>query len=306
MNESIIQINKLVKSFNKKQVINGLSFVIEENTITGLIGRNGSGKTTLMKLLAGQLNKSNGEVALWGENPIDNLKVLNNVVYTYHNMSYGKKLSLKTILQNYLALFHNFDYEFAFKLMKYFELNGNMKYESLSQGMGSIFNFVCALACRCPITMLDEPVLGMDVTVRKAAYEILLKEYTEYPRTFIISSHLLNELEGVLSDILLIENGSLVLHNSIDEIRQSAYRVDGETSLLNDFCSDKKVIAKQFSPMQSYMIIQEPLNEIVKQSALSRGLEISTVRPEDLCIYLTKQDKEEELQCLWTKSNSKI
>ena len=75
--------------------------------------------------------------------------------------------------------------------------------------------------------MLDEPVLGMDVTVRKSAYEILLRDFAEHPRTFIISSHLLSEIEGLLSDILLIEKGKLVLHSPIDDVRQSAYRVDG-------------------------------------------------------------------------------
>jgi ABC-2 type transport system ATP-binding protein len=256
-----------------------------------------------MKILSGRLEKTNGEVSLWDENPMNNLNVLNKMVYNYHNVSYGKNLTLKTILQNYSDMFSSFDHEFALKLLHYFELSTKMKYTSLSQGMGSIFNFICALSCRCPITMLDEPVLGMDVTVRKSAYEILLKDYAEYPRTFIISSHLLNELEGILSDILLIDNGALILHDSIDEIRQSAYRIDGDTSVLMEFSNGRNVIAKQNTPLQSYMIIKEPLNGTVKQKANARGISVSSVRPEDLCVYLTKQDKEDELSCLWTKSN---
>ena len=303
MNTMMIQVNQLNKLYDKKQAINNLSFEIEEKTITGLIGRNGAGKTTLMRILAGQLEKTNGNVTICGGYPLDNLTVLSQTVYMYHNMGYGRHLTLNTILLNYKELFHSFDYEFAINMMRYFDLDKKMKFTALSQGMGSNFNFICALACRCAITILDEPVLGMDVTVRKAAYEILLKDYTEYPRTFLISSHLLNELEGILSDILLIDSGNLIFHDSIDIIRQSAYRLDGEVSVLNDFCNNKKVISRHFSPMQNFLIIHEPLNEEVRKNAYARGLEIFAVSPEDLCIYLTKQDKEAELQCLWTKTN---
>jgi len=298
MNEVIKTIN-LHKSFGKKHALSGLSATIPEHSITGIIGRNGSGKTTLMKIWAGLLDKTSGQVQVFGEDPMDNLPVLNQLVYTYHNMLYDKNLRLDTILYGYQSMFPNFDGIFAHKLMNYFELSGKMKYKNLSQGMGSVFNFLCALAARAPITMLDEPVLGMDVTVRKAAYEILLRDYSEHPRTFIISSHLLSELEGVLSDILLIEAGELVLHRSIDDIRQSAYRIDGDRAALSAFTSGKTIIAEKSSVLQSFAVIYEPLTQDVKTSVALLGLTLSPVRPEDLCVYLTKQDKEDELACLW-------
>ena len=172
----VVRTTNLNKHYGKNHALSDLSVTISENSITGLIGRNGSGKTTLMKILAGLLDKTSGEARVFGEQPMDNLSVLNKMVYTYHDMAYDPKLSLKTILTAYKTMFAGFDSEFADKLMKYFELNGKMKYKSLSQGMGSIFNFLCALSCRTTLTMLDEPVLGMDVTVRKSAYEILLRD----------------------------------------------------------------------------------------------------------------------------------
>jgi ABC-2 type transport system ATP-binding protein len=147
--------------------------------------------------------------------------------------------------------------------------------------------------------MLDEPVLGMDVTVRKSAYEILLRDFTEHPRTFIISSHLLSEIEGTLSDILLIEQGRTVLNCPMDDVRQSAYRVDGNPQAMDGFVSGKKVIARKTSEIGSFAVIYEQYTEAAAESVKRQGLTVSSVKAEDLCVYLTQQNKEGEFECLW-------
>ena len=296
---NIVTTVNLDKHFGKTHALDNMSITIAENSITGLIGRNGSGKTTLLKILAGILDKTGGEVKVFGEEPMDNLAVLSKLVYTYHNVQYDPGMRLKVILYSYEKMFPNFDLEFANKLMNYFELNGKMKYKNLSQGMGSIFNFLCALSCRAPLTMLDEPVLGMDVTVRKAAYEILLREFTENPRTFIVSSHLLSEIEGTLSDLLLIEEGCVVLNKPIDDVRNSAYRIDGSSSAVEQYIKGKNIITKRASELSCFAIVYEPPVEAIMEAAKAQGLAVSPVRAEELCIFLTQQNKEEELECLW-------
>jgi len=227
------------------------------------------------------------------------LAVLNRLVYTYHNVAYNPAWRLKTILFAYKTMYPTFDDVFANKLMHYFELNGKMKYKGLSQGMASIFNFLCALACRAPLTMLDEPVLGMDVTVRAAAYEILLREYTEHPRTIIVSSHLLAEIEGLLSDILLIEQGNVIINQPIEDMQQSAYRVDGTPASIDAFTSGKNIIHIKTTEISSLAIVYAPCTDEIRQQAQHHGLTLSAVRPQELCVYLTQQNKEDELACLW-------
>jgi ABC-2 type transport system ATP-binding protein len=95
MNEIVKTIN-LRKAYGKKHALSDMSVSISENSITGLIGRNGSGKTTLMRILAGKLDKTGGEALVFGEPPMDNLSVLNRLVYTYHNVQYDPNLNLKT------------------------------------------------------------------------------------------------------------------------------------------------------------------------------------------------------------------
>ena len=299
MDNSIVVTTDLRKQFGNNEALAGISTKIEKHSITGLVGRNGSGKTTLLKIIAGRLDNTGGKAEVFGEKPMDNISVLNKLIYTCHNVGYDKGLRLNTILFAYKTMFTNFDSTFADKLMKYFELSGNMKYKSLSQGMCSIFNLICALSCRAELTLFDEPVLGMDVTVRKTVYEILLRDYAEHPRTFIVSSHLLSEIEGLLSDILLIEQGEVVLHSPIDEVQKSAYRVDGSYEAVLSFAKDKKTITITKNEMSCFAVIHEPINEEVTKSARLQGLTVSNVRAEDLCVYLTRQNKEDELACLW-------
>ncbi len=299
MENSIITLENLTKDYANLKALDNLTLNIEKGSILGLIGRNGSGKSTLMKILAGKLDNTGGEVKIFGENPMDNLKVLNKTIYSYHNYVYSGSMNLQTIMDCYSIMFDKFDKQFAIGLLKYFELKGKMKYKSLSQGMSAIFNFSMALASRCELTMFDEPTLGMDVTVRKSAYDVLLREFAQNPRTFIISSHLINELEPVLSNVLLLEKGKKIVYDDVDTLRNSAFRVDGDNSCILDFIKGKKAIEVVNSPLQSFAIVEEKVTEQILNETKAKNLQVSNVNLEDLFVYLTKDNKEGELECLW-------
>jgi len=295
-----IEAKSLNKSFGKKQVLSGLDFSLGTSSITGLLGRNGAGKTTLMKMCAGHIAKGpNGTLKVLGANPFNNLTVLSKLIYSCHDLSYSGGLKLKTILSDYNALFPTFELSFAEGLLSYFDLDTDARYVGLSQGDKSTFNFICALAARTPLTMLDEPTLGMDITVRKAAYEILMREYSEHPRTFIIASHLISEVENVLDDVLILDDGKIALHASIENMRQSAYQIQGDKTAIEAFVTGKKVIHKDFAETLSTVVIYEPATEATAQEAHSAHLRLSAVRPEDLYVYLTHERKGGDLECLW-------
>ena len=303
MSERIYTVNtdRLTKKYRDKQALDALTVSIADGGITGLIGRNGSGKTTFLKICAGLLDKTSGKAEIMGRDPMDDFETLSNLVYTYHDMKYEKSLRLKEIIGNYGMMFRDFDSVFAENLLRYFDLEPKLKYAQLSQGMASIFNFICGLACRSKLTIFDEPVLGMDITVRKSAYEVLLRDYSEYPRTIVISSHLLSEIEGVLTDILLIDEGRLVLHENIDDLRQISYMAEGGKERIDAFCEGRNVVFRKDMETGSSAVIYEKFDENASAAANAGGVRLSAVRPEDLCIYLTRENKEGELECLWKK-----
>lgn len=300
---NIISTKNLSKTYEDNVALKNVTLNINSNELIGLIGTNGSGKTTLMKLIAGLLDKTHGSLEVFGEEPMDNLKVLEKIVYTYHDLTLPPDQPLKSLLNSYEAMYPNFDRIFAEKLMNLFHLKPKAKYKSLSQGMMSLFNFICGLSTRAELTMLDEPILGMDVTVKKSAYEILLRDYMEHPRTIIISSHILSELEDILSEMIIINKGEVLLYDNIDNIRDSAYRVDGNAENLNNFTQNKEVIYKSSSHLHSFMVVKDLITEETAEEAKSHNLTISRIRPEELYVYLAGNDYEEGMECLWTEKN---
>lgn len=296
---SIISCENLTKRFGKNVALDQVSLQIEENSITGLIGRNGSGKTTFMRLACGILRETSGEVRVLGDTPYDNILIAKDVIYSFHNFPHPETQKLKAICKFYKNLCPNFDEVFASKLMKFYELDEKKQYTSLSQGMKSMFNFSMAMAARSKITFLDEPMLGMDAKTRKHAYEILLTEYNLHPRNFVISSHMLDEFDSILSDIILIDRGKLVFHKDLDEVSQMAFRVEGEVEKLRKALSDKKVLVINKGEIKSFAIVGERLTESVKCQLEEQNLICSMLRPEEVCIYYSSQKREEDLSCLW-------
>ncbi len=302
MNSCIVTKN-LVKKYKSKLALDNIDLELHENQLIGLIGSNGSGKTTFMKLCAGLLEKTEGTLSVLGEEPMDNLKVLEEVIYCYPNTPYEEKLTLAKIMEFYKIMYPKFDEEFSSKLLEHFNLNPKSKYKALSKGMVSLFNFICGLSCRCQITLFDEPILGMDVKVRKAVYDILLRDYIEHPRTIIVSSHILSEIENILSELLIINNGATVLYENIDSIKDGFYRVDGSNSDLDSFSINRNMLYKNQKGLTSFVIIEEPMTEAVETQAKNCNLKISRISPEELYIYLTGNNYEGGLEKLWTKDS---
>ena len=127
-------------------------------------------------------------------------------------------------------------------LFDYFSFHQDQQYNDLSKGMKSTFNMIVGLSARCALTMFDEPTTGMDAAVRKDFYRALLKEYIAYPRTIILSSHHLNEIEDLLEDILLLKNGKEHLHMPIAELRTWAIGIEGLTANVNEWIGNREVI----------------------------------------------------------------
>ncbi|MBL4931901.1 ABC transporter ATP-binding protein [Clostridium paridis] len=289
---AIIECTNLTKDYRNTKALDNISFTIEENTITGLIGRNGAGKTTLLKIIAGFMKNTSGEISVLGSNPFNSLNVSSNLFFANDNIEYPASLNLSELLVEISKFYSNWDMSLAKGLFEYFRLNPKQYHSKLSKGQRSTFNVIVALSTHSPITIFDEPTTGMDASVRKDFYRALLKDYISYPRTIILSSHLLSEIEDILENILLIKNGTKILHSSVEEIKEMAICLRGDTDYIHELCRNKDIIYTEKSGGNlTSIVVKNEFTETDLQKAKIKGVEIFTVSADDLCVYLTNSSQ---------------
>lgn len=290
-----IECKNLSKSYGKIQAIEGLSVQIQENKITGLIGRNGAGKTTLLKMIAGYLKPTQGELQVLSHTPFNSLAVSAQTIFIDDNMTFPDSFTLDDILTEVAPFYPNWDSHLAKGLFDYFSLNPKQRHSRLSKGTKSIFNSIIGLASHCPLTLFDEPTTGMDSAVRKDFYRALLKDYIEYPRTVILSSHLLGELEDLLEDILLLDQGNVRLHLPVVELKEYAIGIRGKAETVRQTIGGREILyQEEFAKDSLYVVVKRNSlqgNDQDYQKAQANGIELLPVSINDLCIYMTEKTK---------------
>lgn len=219
------------KNYKKTEVLKGLDLQLEKGKIYGLIGRNGAGKTTLLSLMAGQNPVTSGEITLDGQKVWENQEMMDQICFSRElnpttNFSISE-LKVKEYLKMASIYMPNWDKEFADELLKTFELDANKKLNKLSKGMLSMVTITVALASKAEFTFMDEPVAGVDVVMREQFYRILLEEFAESGRTFVISTHIIEEAADVFEEVIMLDKGKILLKENAVELLDRARHVSG-------------------------------------------------------------------------------
>ena len=218
--EYAVELKNVTKKFKEKTVFEDLNLNIEKDKIYALLGRNGVGKTTLMNIITTRYLPNEGEVNVLGEKAFENENVLGEICFMKDKTEafIGKKV--KDIFKLGKIFYDNWDEDFKENLLKEFEINEKDRYENLSKGKQSAVAIIIGLASRCKVTMLDEIYTGLDAVVRKKFYKILLEDYMENPRTFIISTHLIGEMSNIFSNVIIMGEKKLLVNEDIESLRK--------------------------------------------------------------------------------------
>ncbi|MEN2768271.1 ABC transporter ATP-binding protein [Ornithinibacillus xuwenensis] len=279
-----IEVKGLTKKYGNKHALDNISFNLEEPKIYGLLGRNGAGKTTFMEILAGQILPSGGEILIDGEKPFDNRKLTESICLIKEGANFKQDLTVKNVLKIYSYFYPNWDKSLAEELVNEYNLELKAKVKSLSKGMESSLGIIVGLASKAPITVFDEPYIGLDAAARKKFYDILLREYEEEPRIIIFSTHLIDEVSLMFEEVLIIQDGKLALQENADVLRSNAVAVSGTIDQVEHFISDKEVIMKkQIAGMMTAYVFGH------MESAIETGLQAEGVPIQELMIYLTER-----------------
>ena len=222
MKEGKLECKGLTKKYGKKEVLHNVNLELEKGKIYGLIGRNGAGKTTLLSILSAQNPASEGEILLNGESVWENKEALKHIYFAREiNGAASSAISgfkVKEYLKIASEYLPNWDEELAEQLIKLFHLDKKKRIIKLSKGMSSMLTIVVALASKAEFTFLDEPVAGLDVVARDQFYRILLDEFTESGRTFVISTHIIEEAEDLFEEVIFLHKGEILLKENTQEL----------------------------------------------------------------------------------------
>lgn len=212
-----VEAKNIVKKYGSKMVLDDVSFKINPGTIVGLASPNGSGKTTLIKLIADFLTLDGGEITVDGQKAGPATKAI--VSYLPDHELFGGEDKVRTAVKFYNDYHKDFDSEKCRKYLETFKIDENTKIESLSKGTREIFNLILTLSRDAKLYLLDEPLANVDPVNREAIVTTILKEFKE-EASVIISTHLLNDVETILDEVLMIKENKLFCHKSVEEIRE--------------------------------------------------------------------------------------
>jgi len=289
---AVVEVSGLTKRFGNFTAVNDVSFTVEHHRIYGLLGRNGAGKTTIMQLLTGQDFASEGSVRVFGETPVENAKVLRNVCFIKESQKYPDDFYVKHVFKSAPWFFENWDQEFAERLIEDFRLPTNRRIKKLSRGQLSSVGVIVGLASRAPLTFFDEPYLGLDAVARQVFYDRLLEDYSEHPRTVILSTHLIDEVSNLLEHVLVIDEGRIIIDSPADELRGTVTNVVGAKSAVDAFVAKREVLHREgIGGLASVTI--GALSAADKTAAQKAGLELSPVSLQQLIVRKTKVSEKE-------------
>jgi len=242
---SVVSATGLTKRYGKLTALDNVTFTIEENAIYGLLGRNGAGKTTLMQLITGQSSATSGELSLFGEHPYENERALSHVVFVKESQKYPQVYKVKHVLSLAPHLFPRWDAGFAESLVDDFDLPRDREVRRLSRGMLSALGVTVGLAARAPLTFFDEPYLGLDAVSRQLFYDRLLADYAEHPRTVVLSTHLIDEVGGLIERVLLLNHGRLVLDADAEALRGEVMDATGPAAAVDSLADGRAELHRE-------------------------------------------------------------
>ena len=216
--DSVISARGLRKQYGKQVAIDGISFDIAPGRIVGLIGPNGSGKTTTLKAILG-LTGFDGELSVLGRDPrVQRDALMDDVCFIADVAILPGWLRVADAIDFVAGVHPRFDRSKAERYLAHTKLSPKMKVKAMSKGMVVQLHLALVMAIDAKLLVLDEPTLGLDILYRKQFYQNLLEDYFDENKTIIITTHQIEEVEHILSDLLFIRDGKIVLASTMEEV----------------------------------------------------------------------------------------
>jgi len=273
------------------EALSDISFHLKGGKIYGLLGRNGAGKTSLLSLLASFCEHTAGSIRIGGEPPFENPRVMRQVAFVFVESHANESEKVKGMVEAAQRYRPNFDFEYAMELVKKFKLPADKPVRQLSRGMQSALNAAIGLATRSPLTILDEPYTGMDAPTRELFYRELLNDQERHPRTMILSTHLVSEMDYLFDEVIVLHRGKLLLHEDYESVIGKGASVTGPAHAVDEFVQGMTKLNSQQLGDTKCVTVYGDIPEEARFAARRKQLDIGPVSLQDLFIHLTSEDE---------------
>ncbi len=280
-----LEVKHVTKTFGQVTALNDVSLALGNGKIYGLLGRNGAGKSTLLNIITNRLFPDEGEVLVGGLPARENDAALQKIYMMSEKGYYPDSMRVNDAFKCTEAFYGGFDREYAKKLCDLFGLNPKKKIKELSTGYGSIFKLIAALSVSVPFVLLDEPVLGLDANHRELLYKVLVETYAEKPRTIVLSTHLIEEVSGLIEEVIIIKKGRIIRQQPTEELLSMGYTVSGPAAKVDEYVSGKEQLGEDtLGGLKTAYLMGQPSVE-----SLPEYLQIGKMDLQKLFIRLTNE-----------------
>jgi ABC-2 type transport system ATP-binding protein len=211
-------VRDLKKKYPGKRALNGVTFGAKKGTVLGVLGENGAGKSTLFRILASVTRPSSGEVTIGGFTP--GLETRNITAFLPEVNPFYEWMRVMEQLEFLSAFYSGWDMDKARDLLKFLDLPERDRIGTLSRGQQAKLKMVFAFAWPNQLAIMDEPFGSIDPPARKRILNTIFREYRHGEQTIVISTHIVNEIEEFLEDVIYLKNGEIVLSGQADELRE--------------------------------------------------------------------------------------
>lgn len=287
MNTAVVDVEHLSRHYRSVTALEDITLSLQEDKIYGLLGRNGAGKTTLMSILTAQGFASSGEVRVFGEHPYENERVLSRICFIRESQKYPDDFKPVHAFKAAALFYKNWDQGLAEQLAEEFQLPMKRRIKKLSRGQLSAVGVIIGLASRAELTFFDEPYLGLDAVARQLFYDRLLADYAEFPRTIVLSSHLIDEVANLLEHVIIIDKGRIIIDDDAENIRGSAVNVAGTAARVEAFTAGRPVLHREGVGALVSHTVEGTLTAAERREAQELGLELGPVSLQQYVIRKT-------------------
>ena len=283
---SVLVCENINKTKRKNEIIYNFSYNFLDNQIYAILGNNKDIQNELLNLICAKEKPNTGCVYLDGEILYNNNTISERLCYISNETTFPGFIKIKDILTMMSELFPKWDNAFAYEMINHFNINTNAKYSKLTANKRSLFNAIIGLASRANITVFNHPIESVEAKDRYDFFEFLYKNHTRYPRTYIIATSYIDEIDYLINKVLFLDKGRLFAQFSVDEIKDGFRYLSGKTEVLKSLIGGVKIVGLEERGKTLTVCIRQKLSKDDIRKYQKYLIKISEVPISSVFIYL--------------------